>query len=39
VLRALSLVGIVWDLHGVPDHIRADVTAADEAPAQLADVA
>jgi stearoyl-CoA desaturase (delta-9 desaturase) len=24
VLRALALVGVVWDLHGVPDHIRDD---------------
>ena len=23
VLRALAFVGLVWDLHGVPDHIRA----------------
>ncbi len=46
VLRALSVVGIVWDLHGVPAHVRADVTptapptatAADEIP-RLADVA
>ena len=28
VLRALAAVGLVWDLHGVPAHIRADV--ADE---------
>jgi stearoyl-CoA desaturase (Delta-9 desaturase) len=31
VLRALSLVGIVWDLHGVPDHIRD--AHAEPAPA------
>jgi stearoyl-CoA desaturase (delta-9 desaturase) len=38
VLRALSVIGLVWDLHGVPDHIRADETAVgDTAP--LADVA
>jgi stearoyl-CoA desaturase (delta-9 desaturase) len=23
VLRALAAVGVVWDLHGVPDHIKA----------------
>ena len=23
VLRALAAVGLIWDLHGVPDHIRA----------------
>ena len=28
VLRALAAVGLVWDLHGVPDHIRDD--AADD---------
>ena len=27
VLRALAAVGIVWDLHGVPAHIRADIAA------------
>ena len=39
VLRLLSLVGLVWDLHGVPAHVRADETAAEDAPAPLADVA
>ena len=33
VLRALAAAGLVWDLHGVPNHI-----VADESPA-LADVA
>ncbi len=33
VLRTLAAVGLVWDLHGVPDHI-----VEDESPA-LADVA
>ncbi len=28
VLRALAAVGLIWDLHGVPDHIKAP--AADE---------
>jgi stearoyl-CoA desaturase (Delta-9 desaturase) len=40
VLRALAAVGLVWDLHGVPDHIR---DAAEEpeavAPEPLRDVA
>jgi stearoyl-CoA desaturase (delta-9 desaturase) len=36
VLKLLSFVGLVWDLHGVPDHIRKP--EEDEAPA-LADVA
>ena len=44
VLRAFAAVGLVWDLHGVPEHIRtpvADTSPADDdlpAPA-LADVA
>ncbi|MEJ7596894.1 MAG: acyl-CoA desaturase [Kofleriaceae bacterium] len=40
VLRALALVGLVWDLHGVPDHVRDDhtATASNEAP-PVADVA
>jgi len=41
ILRALSVVGLVWDLHGVPDHIRADVADrvdddADEAAFEAA---
>jgi hypothetical protein len=24
VLRLLAAVGLVWDLHGVPDHIRGE---------------
>jgi stearoyl-CoA desaturase (Delta-9 desaturase) len=32
VLRVLAAVGLVWDLHGVPDHIKAPETA-DEADA------
>jgi stearoyl-CoA desaturase (delta-9 desaturase) len=23
ILRALAAIGVIWDLHGVPDHIRA----------------
>jgi stearoyl-CoA desaturase (delta-9 desaturase) len=43
VLRALAAVGLVWDLHGVPDHIR-DAHAEDDAPveepaARIADAA
>jgi stearoyl-CoA desaturase (Delta-9 desaturase) len=33
VLRALAAVGLVWDLHGVPDHIRTPEAADDEFPA------
>ena len=22
ILRVLAFVGLIWDLHGVPDHIR-----------------
>jgi stearoyl-CoA desaturase (Delta-9 desaturase) len=35
VLKAFALVGLVWDLHGVPDHIREN---ADDVEA-VADVA
>ena len=35
VLRALALVGLVWDLHGVPEHVRDDQVA----PEVIADVA
>jgi stearoyl-CoA desaturase (Delta-9 desaturase) len=40
VLRALAAVGLVWDLHGVPDHVR-DAVAEPEvvAPEPLRDVA
>ncbi len=34
ILRALAAVGLVWDLHGVPDHIR-DTVAED--PSFVAD--
>jgi stearoyl-CoA desaturase (delta-9 desaturase) len=33
VLRALAAVGLIWDLHGVPDHVRAASGGAAEAPA------
>jgi stearoyl-CoA desaturase (delta-9 desaturase) len=35
VLRALAAVGLVWDLHGVPEHIvdRVGSLVEDEAPA------
>ncbi len=45
VLRALAFVGLVWDLHGVPDHIReprrADVAVegVENEPAAIADAA
>jgi stearoyl-CoA desaturase (delta-9 desaturase) len=35
VLKALSFVGLVWDLHGVPDHIRQNEAEAEV----IADVA
>jgi stearoyl-CoA desaturase (delta-9 desaturase) len=43
ILRAFSLVGLVWDLHGVPDHVRADqvapALASDDASPIVPDVA
>ena len=30
VLRALAAVGLVWDLHGVPDHIKAKALPDEE---------
>jgi stearoyl-CoA desaturase (Delta-9 desaturase) len=38
VLRALAAVGLVWDLHGVPDHIK-HTEPADAVGAATADVA
>jgi stearoyl-CoA desaturase (delta-9 desaturase) len=38
VLRALSAVGLVWDLHGVPDHIKSPATEQADVAA-LPDVA
>ena len=35
VLRMLAAVGLVWDIHGVPDHVRDE---AEDLPA-AADVA
>jgi stearoyl-CoA desaturase (delta-9 desaturase) len=32
-LRALAAVGLVWDLHGVPRHVRDDLAAPAEDPA------
>ncbi len=39
ILRALAAVGLVWDLHGVPDHIRANIAGADADKQSLADAA
>jgi stearoyl-CoA desaturase (delta-9 desaturase) len=41
VLRALAAIGLVWDLHGVPDHIRDSVDVLDEgvAPDAVLDAA
>jgi stearoyl-CoA desaturase (Delta-9 desaturase) len=36
VLRVLAAVGLIWDVHGVPDHIRESV---EEASPALPDVA
>jgi stearoyl-CoA desaturase (Delta-9 desaturase) len=33
-LRALSAIGLIWDLHGVPDHIR-DATTASAAESSI----
>jgi stearoyl-CoA desaturase (delta-9 desaturase) len=30
VLRALAAVGLIWDLHGVPDHVRDSAQAEPE---------
>jgi stearoyl-CoA desaturase (delta-9 desaturase) len=38
VLRALAFVGLIWDLHGVPDHIRENVEQ-DEPVKAIADAA
>ncbi len=33
MLRALAAVGLIWDLHGVPDHVRdAAAEAAEREP-------
>lgn len=29
-LKALSFVGLVWDLHGVPDHVKQNISDAAE---------
>jgi stearoyl-CoA desaturase (Delta-9 desaturase) len=31
-LRTMSAVGLIWDLHGVPEHIRAKEPAPEPAP-------
>ncbi len=36
VLRALAVVGLVWDVRGVPDHVRDNEEAAPEALAEVA---
>ena len=32
VLRALAAIGLVWDLHDVPDHVRAQVRTGSPIP-------
>jgi stearoyl-CoA desaturase (Delta-9 desaturase) len=45
VLRGLAAVGLIWDLRGVPDHVRVDAGADSaplgvlRAPAETADMA
>jgi stearoyl-CoA desaturase (delta-9 desaturase) len=34
VLRALAAVGLIWDLHGVPDHIREAATDESDPDAE-----
>jgi stearoyl-CoA desaturase (delta-9 desaturase) len=37
VLRALAAIGVVWDLHGIPDHIKQpDAAPTDEIVAPMA---
>jgi stearoyl-CoA desaturase (delta-9 desaturase) len=36
VLRLLAAVGLIWDLHGVPDHIRDNVAAPEAVPEKQA---
>jgi len=38
-IKALSYVGLVWDLHGVPGHVRDSLPEAEPAPAAVPDVA
>ncbi len=33
-LRALAAVGLIWDLHGVPEHVRQNVILEGAAPAE-----
>ena len=35
-LKALSFVGLVWDLHGVPDHVKENIPADEEVVADVA---
>ncbi|NVB78037.1 MAG: acyl-CoA desaturase [Kofleriaceae bacterium] len=39
VLRAFAAVGLVWDLHGIPDHIKAKALPEEAAEPPVADVA
>ena len=39
VLRALAAIGVVWDVHGVPDHIRAQASVGAAAPPVAAPLA
>ncbi len=39
VLRALAAVGLIWDVHGVPDHIKAPGPDEEAESPALADVA
>jgi stearoyl-CoA desaturase (Delta-9 desaturase) len=35
VLRGLAAVGLIWDLHGVPDHVRGKVQPTAKSPGVL----
>jgi stearoyl-CoA desaturase (delta-9 desaturase) len=32
ILRGLAAVGLIWDLHGVPDHVRDNVAPPEDEP-------
>ena len=38
-LKVLSFVGLVWDLHGVPDHVKHNMPEVEGASAGVPDVA
>ncbi|MEO8845177.1 MAG: acyl-CoA desaturase [Kofleriaceae bacterium] len=38
-LKALAFVGLVWDLHGVPDHVKQNMPETEDASAGVPDIA